>query len=305
MPAELFEQVEELVRLHGEPTGQPQLDAERRWLNACSPELPVATTSVPNPQYSPINWLRNWLVTCEVRPRRLKKSRPSRSLGLECQRDADHGVRAVGQIQPGRVRLAVLVDRTRARSCRRRCIPGSSDRSGRPWRARCTSPRPCRPDSPSSSISSLAAGGLHRRGEPGIPLVNRDRGTVGELAELLDRLGLDLVPVDRLPGAVRDQDDQTPVRDAGEHPLDDLPGLVHARDHDDHVLLDRADAPAAGTRRLAPTRSTAWSPLPLVELDHPLQLMNPDGAETLGPVRTLQTHAATVPGTSCRRSDLR
>ena len=57
----------------------------RSRLIACSPALPVAITSVPKPEYSATNRLSHSLVTSELRPRRLKNSRPSRSLGLECQ----------------------------------------------------------------------------------------------------------------------------------------------------------------------------------------------------------------------------
>src|SRR5690606_25926273 len=219
---------------------------------------------------------------------------PVAQLGLGVPADADHGVRAVRQIQPGRVRLAVLADRTRDEVVGvdvSQVVPTGQGGHGEPDVHRLALARPEHPVVPGQLGG---AGGLHRRGETGVSLVNGDRGTVGELAELLDRLGLDLVTVNRLPRAVRDQDDQRPVRDAREHPLDDLAGLVHARDHDDHVLLDPAD----GGRRHAQAGARAVDGLvtvSAVEFDYPLQLMNPDGAETLRTVRTLQTHAATVP----------
>src|SRR5690606_6839772 len=42
-------------------------------------------------------------------------------------------------------------------------------------------------------------------------------------------------------------------------------------------------------------RSPGHRAVPAVELDDPLDLVDPDGPEALGAVRSLQTHAATVP----------
>src|SRR5690606_21397417 len=105
---------------------------------------------------------------------------------------------------------------------------------------------------------------------------------------------LDPVPVHRLAGAVGDQDDQAVVRDPGQHPLDHAPGLVHAR-HDHHqVAFDRAQGILGdGDGRAQPP--PGHRAVPAVELDDPLDLVDPDGAETLCAVRSLQTHAATVP----------
>jgi hypothetical protein len=42
-------------------------------------------TSVPNPEYSASRRFSHSFVTSELRPRRLKNNRPSRSFGFECQ----------------------------------------------------------------------------------------------------------------------------------------------------------------------------------------------------------------------------
>src|SRR5690606_2268189 len=219
---------------------------------------------------------------------------PVTQLGLGVPADTDHGVRAVGQVQPGRVRLAVLVDRARDEVVRvyvAQIVATGQGGHGQPDVHGLALARPER------AVVTGQLGGtscLHGRGEPRVPLMHRDRGAFGQLAELLYGLYLDLVAVHRLPSTVRDQDDQAPVRDAREHPLDHLAGLVHARDHHDHVLLDLADSgrrhPQAGARAI-----DGLVAVPAVEFDHPLQLMDPDGAETLRAVRTLQTHAATLP----------
>src|SRR5690606_9809799 len=138
------------------------------------------------------------------------------------------------------------------------------------------------------------AGGLERRGQPRVPLVHRDRRAFGELAVLLDGLGLDLVPVDRPTTAVRDQDDQATVRNAGEHPLDDPAGLVHARAHHHHAPLARPDR-LRRDPQAAPALPARLVLAAAVQLDDPLELMDANGSETLSAVRSLQTHAATVP----------
>jgi hypothetical protein len=66
-------------------------------------------------------------------------------------------------------------------------------------------------------------GRLERAGHARVALVDGDRGTAGQPAELLDGLRLDLVSVDRRPIAVRHQNNEAVVRNAGEHALDDAP----------------------------------------------------------------------------------
>jgi hypothetical protein len=66
------------------------------------------------------------------------------------------------------------------------------------------------------------------------------RRATGEPAELLDRLRLDLVAVDRRPTAVRHQHDEAVVGNSGKHALDDLARLIHARHHDYHLRFDSA-----------------------------------------------------------------
>ena len=122
-----------------------------------------------------------------------------------------------------------------------------------------------------------------------------DRRAPGEPAELLDGLRLDLVPVDRKPVAVRDQHDETVVRNSGEHSLDDASCLIHAGNDDYHLRFDgaqclRRDDPTASRKTVAGVMHGAR-----VQLDDPLQLMNPDRAEALAPERISQSHAARLP----------
>ncbi|MDP9819803.1 hypothetical protein J3R04_005773 [Spirilliplanes yamanashiensis] len=123
-----------------------------------------------------------------------------------------------------------------------------------------------------------------------------DRGPPGQPAELFHRLHFDLETVDGPPIAVGNEHDETVVRNSGEHTLDDASCLIHARDDDDHFRFDRPDG--IGGDDAAAGRLTGRARVGQragVQLDHPLQLVNPDRAEPLAPEGISQSHAARLP----------
>ena len=165
--AELLEQIQIFVRLDRETAGQPQLQAEvegHRVLArvAGGDHLGAEAGVLGEESVEPlVGDLRAAALAAEEQP-------AVAQLGLGVPGDPDHRVRRVGQVQPGRVRLAVLVDRARARSCRRPRSRRSAGRSSRPGPCRSASPRPCRARTrPPSSISSGMPAALNAPATPG------------------------------------------------------------------------------------------------------------------------------------------
>ena len=174
-PAELLEQVDELVRLDREPAGQPQLQAQveaHRVLAgvAGGDHLGAEAGVLGEEAVEPlVGDLRAAAAAAEEQPAVAQlaawSARRSGPSSTGCRPGAARPRRPCSTRAP-----------PRARSCRRprsRCTGG---RSSRPAPCRSAWPRPCRlRTSPASSISSAMPAALTRGGQPGIALVHGDR----------------------------------------------------------------------------------------------------------------------------------
>ncbi|GAA2611919.1 hypothetical protein Adu01nite_03780 [Paractinoplanes durhamensis] len=79
------------------------------------------------------------------------------------------------------------------------------------------------------------------------------------------------------------------MRNAGEHSLDDASCLIHARHDDYHLRFNGMHCIRRDDTTAGPGRQTR------VQLNDPLQLVDPNRAETLTPERISQSHAGNVP----------
>ena len=239
-PAELLEQVDVLVRLDREPAGHPHPAAEvqgHRVLAgvAGGDDIGTETRVLGDQQVEEmVGDFRGAAAAAEEQPALLQ-------LRLGVPGDAHHRVRAVRQVQPGRERLAVLVDRPG------HVVVGVDKADVAPLGQR------GQRDADEHALALAVAdqpvlvddlrypGHLQRGGKAGIALMDRERRPLGKTAVLGNGLRFYLVPVHRATPTVGNQHDQTVMWNSREHALNHSACLVHARNDDDQFPFDRPD----------------------------------------------------------------